>query len=210
MPDEFIPVAEDSGCIIGIGRWALREACHQLKRWQEADPRALSLTMNVNLSPRQLRDPELIQLIDDVLAETGLDGHRINLEVTETAVLDRKEDTVQQRLRAIRARNLGLQMDDFGTGYSSLSCLLSLPFNVVKIDRSFVRSLDADPKYEAVIRSVVELAHGLGVAVTVEGVESDEQLARITILKCDAVQGFLFAPPLPAAKALDVLDAWKL
>lgn len=204
-PDSFIGVAEDNGSIIPIGRWVLEEACEQLVRWERVEPRVRDLAMNINISPRQLGDPDLIRYVDDALSRRGLTHDRVNLEITETAVIDDESGVVARRLDEIRSRGIRLQMDDFGTGYSSLSCLLKFPFNVVKIDRSFVHALDGDQKYEAVIRAVVELAHALGVEVTVEGVENEDQLERISRLGCDAVQGFLFSQPLLPKDALQLV-----
>jgi diguanylate cyclase (GGDEF)-like protein/PAS domain S-box-containing protein len=203
-PAVFIPIAEENGLIIPIGRWVLEEACRQLRTWQHAQPGLASLVMSVNLSARQLNDPELVPEIARILRETGVDPRCLKLELTETTVMADVEST-SGTLRDLKALGLALAIDDFGTGYSSLSYLKRLPLDTLKVDRSFVDGLGTDPQDTAIVRTVIALAKSLHLEVTGEGVETAEQSAQLQELGCDRGQGYLFARPLTAEAVTDLL-----
>lgn len=191
-PLEFIPAAEENGLIVPIGAWALRTALRDIAN-QPGTPR-----IAVNLSPIQLRSPDLINVVRDALAESGLPAHRLELEITESALLDRTDVTLQQ-LKALNDLGVRIALDDFGTGYSSLSYLMSYPIDSIKIDRSFVARLGESTQSTSIVRAITELASNLGMSTTAEGVENAEQLAHLIELGCSEAQGYFFSPPRPAA-----------
>jgi diguanylate cyclase (GGDEF)-like protein len=196
-PAEFIPVAEETGLIVDLGRHLLRTACRQLRAWREI---GLShLFVSVNLSARQLLDPCLVADVAACLAEHELPGDRLELELTESLLMDPSEATMAT-LHGLRQLGVRLSIDDFGTGYSSLSYLKRLPIQTVKVDRSFVTDLPSCRESAALVRAVVSLGRNLDLRVVAEGVESDDQLAFLTGVGCDEAQGYLVAPPLPAAE----------
>jgi diguanylate cyclase (GGDEF)-like protein len=196
-PGEFIPAAEASGLIRPLGAWVLREACRQARAWRDA---GLELVMAVNLSPAQLRHDGMLSEVDGALRASGLDPRCLELEITESLLLERSEGATDHVLRGLAARGVRLAFDDFGTGYSSLASLKRLPVEKIKIDRSFVRDIGRDPEDEAVVRAMVSLGHALGKRVVAEGVENEAQLAFLRRLGCDAAQGFLLAGPAAAAE----------
>lgn len=198
LPGEFIPAAEASGLIRPLGAWVLGEACRQARAWQDE---GLELVMGVNLSPAQLRHDGLLHEIDGALRANGLDPRWLELEITENLLLERSDSTTDRALCGLAARGIRLALDDFGTGYSSLASLRRLPVAKIKIDRSFVRDIGADPGDEAIVRAMVSLGHALGKQVVAEGVENEVQLALLRQLSCDTAQGFLLAQP-QAANAL--------
>ena len=199
-PAEFIPLAEEIGLIGSIGEWVLRTACAEATSWPE------HLSIAVNLSPVQFRDPHLAANIAAILAETGLKPSRLELELTENALLQ-NEGTTYATLHDLRARGIRISMDDFGTGYSSLSYLRRFPFDKIKIDQSFIRQIPADPDSIAIVQAVTSLGAKLGMTVTVEGVETPEQHAFSVKEGCDQLQGYLFSKPVPAAKVRELLAA---
>ena len=203
-PNDFIPLAEETGLIVPLGEWVLGEACRQLQEWTAADPTLSELVVAVNLSPHQFRQEGLCEQVADVLARTGLAPHRLCLEVTETALMaDADSTTVMlNRLKSLGAR---LSIDDFGTGYSSLSYLKHFPVDFVKIDRSFVADLADDEVDTEIVRSVIRLANAIGISAVAEGVETERQLAMLDELGCPLVQGYLLARPQPAADIWAVL-----
>ncbi len=203
-PAEFIPIAEETGLIIGLGTQVLREACDQVKQWNRMYGRRF--TMSVNVSARQFADPELFQTISDVLAETELDPTLLKLEITESAVLS-GVDRVEEVFQAARALGIQICLDDFGTGYSSLSYLARLPFDVVKIDRSFVQALDQDPKRAELVRTILVLATTLEKGVIAEGVETRQERDWLANMRCDLLQGYFFSRPVPADQIESLLDA---
>jgi Amt family ammonium transporter len=203
-PAEFLPVAEETGLIEPIGEWVLAEACRQAAQWQALRPER-PLVMSVNVSPRQVHGPAFGHALWRVLSETGLAPHRLKLEVTEAALAIDDAITVAF-LHAARALGVQVALDDFGTGYSSLGRLHTLPLDVLKIDRSFIARLGHDPQAEAIVRAVVMLGHELGLSVTAEGIETEEQRRRVFALGCDRGQGYLFARPLTAEAA----SAWLI
>ncbi|MGL5064623.1 MAG: EAL domain-containing protein [Microcoleus sp.] len=206
-PGEFIPVAEETGLIVPIGRWVLRTACHQIQSWQQLFPSSQPLSVSVNLSVKQFSQPDLIEYIDLVLAETNLEGSSLKLEITESVLIENSE-SVTAMLVALRERNIHLCIDDFGTGYSSLSYLHRFPTNTLKIDRSFVSRMGVecnigkgsiDPT--EIVRSIVALSHTLGMDVVAEGVEEAAQLSILRGLDCEYAQGFFFSKPVDSQTA---------
>lgn len=196
-PAEFIPLAEEIGLIIPLGAWVLMTACQQNKRWQDAGlPR---LRVAVNLSAVQFRQKHLVEFITQVLDDTGLDASCLELEVTESIVMQNPEETALI-LEKLHAKGIHLSIDDFGTGYSSLSYLKRFPLDTLKIDRSFVRDISSDPDDAAIVKSVIALAHSLRLRVIAEGVETASQLSFLRALGCDEYQGYYRSKPLPAAQ----------
>jgi EAL domain-containing protein (putative c-di-GMP-specific phosphodiesterase class I) len=203
-PGQFIPVAEETGLIVDIGMWVLEESCRQLRAWHAEFPDFADLGMSVNLSVKQFKSATIVDQISRAIESTGLRPHHIHLEITESMMMEETERTMAT-LNTLRERGYSLSLDDFGTGYSSLSLLRTLPLDVVKIDRSFVRNMSEDAESATLMRSIVGLVHDLGMKVTVEGVETSEELERLIEFGCDHVQGFLLAKPLPAVAARDWL-----
>ncbi|MDB5602504.1 MAG: hypothetical protein JWN71_4548 [Xanthobacteraceae bacterium] len=191
-PGDFIALAEANGLIAPIGEWVLREACREAASWPHPLPIA------VNLSPIQFRDSQFTSLVHQVLLETGLRPDRLELEITEGVLIDDFARAVST-LRRLKALGVRVAMDDFGTGYSSLSYLQSFPFDKIKIDKSFITDVDRNPQSAAIVRSVIGLAHGLGVPVIAEGVETDEQLSFLLLEGCEEVQGYFIGRPFPIA-----------
>jgi diguanylate cyclase (GGDEF)-like protein len=190
-PAEFIPIAEDTGLISAIGQWVLNEACANAVHWPA------SVRVAVNLSPVQFRQRDLVTQVRRALANAKLDPRRLELEITESLLLADSESTLRA-LHELRDMGVRISMDDFGTGYSSLSYLRSFPFDKIKIDRSFIRDLASRADSQAIIHAVIGLGHSLGMSTTVEGVETEEQLALVRAQGVSEVQGFLFSPPIPA------------
>jgi diguanylate cyclase (GGDEF)-like protein/PAS domain S-box-containing protein len=199
-PDEFIPVSEDSGLILPIGRWVLGEACRQLQAWRLQFPSAAHLTVSVNLSSRQIKEPDFVTQLDQILAETGLSGDCLKLEITESMLIENTE-AIATVLLQIRERHIQLSLDDFGTGYSSLSYLHRFPVDFLKIDRSFINCMSSEDEKSGIIRAIITLAHTLGMEVIAEGVETAQQLNHLRVLTCEFAQGYLFARPLTCESA---------
>jgi diguanylate cyclase (GGDEF)-like protein/PAS domain S-box-containing protein len=199
-PSEFVPIAEESGLVIPMGEQILREACFRAKEWQEESSRIPPLMMSVNLSASQLSRMDLAETVERVLGETGLEGSRLTLDVTETVYVKvlAANTAILDRLRDLGVR---FSIDDFGTGYSSLSYLKRLPADAIKIDKAFVDGLGKDVEDTAVIRMIIELAHTLGLEVIAEGVETEEQVALLKEMGCDFAQGYHFSRPLPPEAA---------
>jgi diguanylate cyclase (GGDEF)-like protein len=194
-PYEFIEISEETGFIIPLGEWILREACRQLRAWHQAFPEQGDLIVSVNLSSKQLREPKLIEQIDNILAETGLAGRFLKLELTESMLVDNVEMVIQTLIN-IRARDIQLSIDDFGTGYSSLSYLPRFPINTIKIDRSFVSRMMSDTENLEIVRAIAMLAQSIDIEVIAEGVETLEQLLQLKTIGCEFGQGYWFAKPL--------------
>ncbi|GAB2889046.1 hypothetical protein GCM10027046_16880 [Uliginosibacterium flavum] len=197
-PGDFIPLAEDSGLILPLGDWVLSTACAQLARWAR-NPRFAELTLAVNLSIKQVREPDFVNKVTGILARTGANPRRLKLELTESLFAGDIEDLIG-KMHALKACGVSFSLDDFGTGYSSLSYLRQLPLDQLKIDQSFVRDLLIDPNDTAIARTVVALADTLGLSVIAEGVETRAQQDRLRQLGCFAYQGYLFGRPLPLAE----------
>ncbi len=211
-PGEFVPVAEENGLIIPLGDWVLFEACTQLARWQSDYPLNPPLTVSVNLSPRQFAQPGLPDRIQDILKETGVPASSLRLEITEGAIM---EDPAQgaEMLRRLQAMGIEVEIDDFGTGYSSLSYLQQFPISTLKIDRSFVTRMGVRAngigRGTEIVRTILALAHQLGLAVIAEGVETQDQLARLREMNCEYGQGYLFSKPIPHDQAELLLSNFR-
>lgn len=204
-PSEFIPIAEETGLIVPLGRWVLEAAARQARRWQDAFPLDPP-TVSVNLSTRQVQQPTFVATIDATLAEIRLDPALLTLEITETSIMAASPvDDAAATLRRLRSLGVCLAIDDFGTGYSGLGYLSRLPVNKLKIDRSFVVGLD-HPADNAIIRAITTMSRALGLQVTAEGVETTDQLLRLRDLGCHLGQGYLFAPPMPEGDATELLS----
>ncbi len=197
FPDEFIPIAEESGLILPLGIWVLNKACAQAARWKATVPAAADLHISVNLSGRQLGDPDVVANISAALTRSGLDADALWLEITESTLMDDAAGAART-LNAIRELGVHLVIDDFGTGYSSLAYLKRFPVDTLKIDRSFVDGLGRDAESEAIVRAVVGLTQSLHLAVIAEGVETIEQLEMLHELGCETYQGYLLSRPIPA------------
>jgi diguanylate cyclase (GGDEF)-like protein/PAS domain S-box-containing protein len=209
-PLRFVPVAEQSGLIVAIGAWVVREACAQAARWAASDPAAGELEVAVNVSPRQLAAPSFADDVRRALADTGLAPHRLCLEVTESAVVA-DLDTATRSLNRLKELGVRLAIDDFGVGYASLSQLKALPpVDVLKIDRSFVEGVLGDHEDRAIVEAVVQLAGSLGLRTVAEGVESAEQAELLRQMRCSVGQGYHFARPAPAAAISELLERQAL
>jgi diguanylate cyclase (GGDEF)-like protein len=203
-PNEFIPIAETSGMVIPIGLWVLEEACKQLAIWQSIYPRAEQLTVAVNVSMRQLLQSSFLTEVTRIIDETGVLPHTLELEITETSAMANPLQTIEN-LTMLKKLGLRLALDDFGTGYSSLSYLQKLPIDVLKIDRTFVRGLGQHQSDTEIVRLILALARTLNLETVAEGVESPEHISELTKLGCYIGQGYLFSPPISAAKAEDLI-----
>jgi EAL domain-containing protein (putative c-di-GMP-specific phosphodiesterase class I) len=203
MPDEFIPIAEENGMIIPIGRWVLKTACRTIATWLTDRPG--ELTMAVNLSARQLASAELFHHVQDALQSNGLDPSALVLEMTETALVQ-DATLAAARLHQLRTLGVRLAIDDFGTGYSSLSYLRQFPVDILKIDRSFINTISERETVPAIVRGLLDLARTLGLETIAEGIETDAQLGQLRDQHCDLGQGYLFARPLPLEQAEALLD----
>ena len=199
-PDDFIPLAEETGLVLPIGLQVLREACNQLRKWQEHSPSNRDLIMSVNLSGKQLMQPDLIERIEEVLHESQINPWHLKLEITETVVMENPE-LAAVTLAKLRGLGVRLSIDDFGTGYSSLSYLNRFPVDTLKIDRSFVTSINEADENLQIVKTIVTLAGNLGMQVVAEGVETEDQLDQLRSLKCQFGQGYLFSKPLDATDA---------
>ncbi len=200
LPEEFIGVAEETTLIVPLGWWVVRVACEQLRHWQVQCDAPESMTISVNLSPKQFSQANLTDGITRILAETGLPPSCLTLEITETTIME-STDVVSAVLAELKQLGTQLAIDDFGTGYSSLSYVHRFPLNSLKIDRSFVREMDEKGDRSEIVRAIVNLAHNLGLDVIAEGVETQSQLDHLTSLGCDYGQGYLFSMPVPAEAA---------
>jgi len=199
-PIEFIPVAEESEIIVLLGRWVLREACRQMAEWQRTLAPLRALTVGVNVSARQLSDPGLVEEVESALADFGLNPESLALEMTESSIMGNTQQTLAT-LDRLKAMNIRLEIDDFGTGYSSLSYLQRLPFDILKIDRSFIREMTAGNGSLDIVKAILQLAHSLNLQVIAEGVETEQQLCALRELGCDYVQGYFFSRPVDASAA---------
>ncbi|WP_429812249.1 bifunctional diguanylate cyclase/phosphodiesterase [Ensifer sp. B1-9] len=195
-PNEFIPLAEECGAILPIGEWVLREACREAAGW------ASNHKIAVNLSPVQLANGDIVSLVQDVLAETGLDPNRLELEITESTIIDDKERALLT-LRQIKELGVTIAIDDFGTGYSSLETLRSFPFDKIKLDKSFMWEVEGSPQAKAIVRAILALGQSLSVPVLAEGVETQKQLDILQAEGCDEAQGYLLGRPAPITLLLN-------
>jgi EAL domain-containing protein (putative c-di-GMP-specific phosphodiesterase class I) len=195
-PGQFIPVAEETGMINEIGCWVLREGCRQQHDWAATDSELSRLSVSVNLSPVQLAQADVTHMIGETITQTGADPERMILELTESALVENTAANLD-KLRAIKDVGVRLALDDFGTGFSSLGYLRRYPFDVIKIDRCFVREVDADGGAAALAKSVISIGEALNLMSVAEGVETIGQADWLTRAGCDGAQGYFFAPPLP-------------
>jgi EAL domain-containing protein (putative c-di-GMP-specific phosphodiesterase class I) len=205
-PAEFIPLAEETGLIVPIGRWVLREACRQMHTWQLAFADRAPAMIAVNLSGKQFLQLDLVEQIDQILQETGLKAGSLKLEITESVVMENSEEA-SVMLKQLKALGVQLLIDDFGTGYSSLSRLHSFPVNTLKIDRSFVSQMGTEGENSEIVQAIVVLAHHIGMNVTAEGVETAAQLTKLKELKCEEGQGYFFSRPLTSQAAQELIAA---
>ncbi|HZS05621.1 MAG TPA: EAL domain-containing protein [Blastocatellia bacterium] len=204
-PGRFVQIAEDTGLIIQLDQWVLRESCRQVQVWQEEFPSNPPLTISVNLSGKQFAQPDLTERIGQILAETGLTPSSLKLEITESSLIENPE-AAAATLKQLKDRGIRISLDDFGTGYSSLSYLHRFPIDTIKIDRSFVMRLNVSKNSE-IVRAIITLASNLGMEVIAEGVETEEQIARLTGMNCSYVQGYMFSKPLPSEDVKELLTA---
>lgn len=203
-PDRFIAMAEETGLIVPMSWWVLHSACRQMRKWQLQFPHLPPLTINVNLSSQQFSMPNLIEYIQQILQETGLDGKHLKLEMTESMVMEQAASVVAV-LHQIRSLGIQLAIDDFGTGYSSLSYLARFPINTLKVDRTFVSSMDVSEDSLEIVRTIHALAHNLGMDVTAEGVETADQAEKLRLMNCEYGQGYFFSQPLDASVVSNLL-----
>jgi diguanylate cyclase (GGDEF)-like protein len=203
-PSEFIDTAEQTDLIVPIGAWVIEQSCRQLKAWHTKFPRSRPLTMNVNLSVRQLADPDLVGCVQRSLKEFGVPPETLSFELTESSLITEVESASETLVR-LRALGVRLKLDDFGTGYSSLSYLRAFQFDSLKIDRSFLSKVVSDPETSAIVAMIVHLAHALNMNVVAEGIENPQQLAEAVRLGCDTAQGFHFSAALEKDDAEQLL-----
>jgi EAL domain-containing protein (putative c-di-GMP-specific phosphodiesterase class I) len=195
-PGDFIPIAEETGIINEIGAWALLEALRELRRWIDDGLVPSSATMSVNVSPRQIADPEFASIVRDALDQSGVPAHLLWLEMTESMMLDEPE-LAEHTLRRIRSLGVRLALDDFGTGYSSLSLLQQFPIQRIKIDRAFVQGIAERSNDRSLVRTIIAMAQSMGLDLVAEGVETVHQLQSLRDLGCDKAQGYLISRPVP-------------
>jgi EAL domain-containing protein (putative c-di-GMP-specific phosphodiesterase class I) len=205
MPSEFVPLAEESRLIDRLGRWVLREACAQAARWRRTISTQSGRTMSVNLSPRQLSDPHLVEDVRHALWISGLPASSLVLEITESSLALPSVDAVTV-LRQLKEIGVVLALDDFGTGYSSLGHLVNYPLDMVKIDKSFVEMINDTDRRAALLTAVLGVADALSLETTIEGIENISQLERVRALGCTRAQGYLLSEPLDADAATRVLS----
>ncbi|MAF67469.1 MAG: hypothetical protein CMJ84_17660 [Planctomycetes bacterium] len=201
-PNQFIPLAEETGLIHPIGQWVLETACNQTKRWQEQG--FAPVRMGVNLSPVQFRQPDLLEVVRRTLSEIGVDPRWLELELTEGMLMHEVQATLDC-LRGLKQLGVHLSIDDFGTGYSSLSYLKRFPIDTLKIDQSFVRDVTGNADDAAIVTSIILMGRGLKLNIIAEGVETESQLELLRVLRCNEIQGYLISPPVPAEQAASLL-----
>ena len=197
LPSEFLPAAEESGLIAALDWWVMEEACRQMALWHARHPAYAGLRLNVNMDERQLASRNLVPSVQAVLDQTGIDPRRLMLEVTETVFRAGREGAAAM-LQRLKGLGVGLVVDDFGTGYSSLDSFASSPFDALKIDHNFIRDVESNPRHRAIVRTIIRFAEDLGLALTAEGVETQQQRRLLMELRCGEGQGFLFARAMPA------------
>jgi predicted signal transduction protein with EAL and GGDEF domain len=203
-PDDFIPLAEESGTIGGLTWWIMREACRQTRLWQELDPTLADLSVSVNVSSRLFSEPDFATRTATILRDTGLAAPALHLEITENALLEHEAETLRE-LSALQKLGVKLHLDDFGTGYSSLSYLNLFAYDTLKIDRSFVAASGNTPRDRRLVDALINIGRVLDMNVIAEGVETQEQAQKLRDLKCCMAQGFWFSKPLPSESATALL-----
>jgi EAL domain-containing protein (putative c-di-GMP-specific phosphodiesterase class I) len=202
LPGEFIPLAEETGLIVPLGRWVLGRACEQLHKWHTDQP---GLTMSVNISSRQFADPGFLEDVATVLRDNEIPAGRLQLEITESLIVENSE-AAHSLMQGLKDLGVVLSLDDFGTGYSSLSYLHRFPIDILKVDRAFVSGEHAEVGRPAILGAIVALAHSLEMDVVAEGIETVTQAERLRVLDCEYGQGYWFARPIPAAEASLLLE----
>ena len=205
-PVDFIPLAEDSGMIVSIGAWVLREACERAVEWQQLTGREFFMAVNVSI--RQIYEPDFAQVVADVLQETGLDARYLTIELTENMIMEDAESNVI-KLRQLKDLGVRLSIDDFGTGYSALNYLQRFSMDQLKIDQSFIRPIKSADEHQPIVRALISLAHDLDMEVVAEGVETPEQLELLSNLSCDVYQGYLCSKPLGRTRFMDLLEEYS-
>jgi diguanylate cyclase (GGDEF)-like protein len=205
-PSQFVPAAEETGLIGQIGEWVLREACAQARAWHRAGHSELQVS--VNCSAQQFQRESFVEMVGDVLRATGLPAERLDLEITESVIIQHSEAVIA-RFQALDDMGVRISIDDFGTGYSSLSYLKRFAIHQLKIDQSFVRDISSDPDDAAIVSAIIAIAHSLGLQVVAEGLEAPEQLAFLRSLGCDVAQGYYFSKPVPAEEFGRLLETWN-
>ena len=209
-PSEFIPVAEETGAIVSMGLWVIREACRQMRLWQDQRRGGAPLTMSVNLSGKQFLHAGLVEDVAEILKDTGLTASSLQLELTESTLMTRSNSAIS-KLGDLKALGVRLALDDFGTGYSSLACVHQFPLDALKIDRSFVSSMGSDSDVAEIVRVIVGLANHLGLHVVAEGIDRPEQLTHLQALGCGYAQGYLFSVPVDSEAAQGQLSGnWMM
>jgi Amt family ammonium transporter len=204
MPSDFIPIAEETGLVVPLGEWVLGEACRQAQAWRTEHPELADLHVSVNLSGRQIAQSDLVTVVANVLATTGLPPGSLVLEITESVLMADAEYALTM-LRGLKNLGVRLSIDDFGTGYSSLSYLKKFPVDILKIDRSFIDGLGVEGDDTAIVQATITVAHSLGLTTVAEGAETPVQVKALIDLGCDKAQGYLFSRPQPAAALTETL-----
>ena len=207
MPDQFIPLAEETGMILDLGHWVLKNAVRQLRDWQRELDLHPSFNVRVNISTTELQDLDLIDHVRDILRETGVDASNLVVELTESMAVN-GGDVDRYSLSGLRRLGVQLEIDDFGTGYSSISYLRKLPVNVVKIDRSLIDGLGGDEEQGKFVQAVLHLIHACGLKAVAEGIETAEQAEELARLGCASGQGYYFSRPVPAEAMGALIGRW--
>jgi Amt family ammonium transporter len=207
VPDKFIPVAEESGIIIKLGEFVLKEAIYQLKKWHDLSDNYKKIFISINVSVKQFLQPDLAEYILELLAETQVDPTCIHIEITES-LLAKKARAMAKKLSYLQENGLKIVLDDFGTGYSSLSYMQQFPIDNIKIDRSFIQNLGAEYDSKEIVKTIINLSKKLGFEVVAEGVERKDQLENLISMDCKRVQGFYFSKPLNIKDATDILKTY--
>jgi diguanylate cyclase (GGDEF)-like protein len=207
-PATFVPVAEDTGLVVPLGRWVLREACQQARAWQHRGQDGKPFSISVNLSVREFGQPDLVKAVAAILEETGLPASALRIEITESAIIGQKHPAIET-VEQLRALGVEIHLDDFGTGYSALSYLHRLPLDAVKVDRAFTSSIDLEERPLHVVKAIISLAHAIGLAVVAEGVANARQLELLRGMGCDLAQGFIFSRPCNVEELDEILASGR-
>jgi EAL domain-containing protein (putative c-di-GMP-specific phosphodiesterase class I) len=207
-PKEFIPVAEETGLIDTLGLWVLRQACNQMQTWHNQYPIDPPLSIHVNISRKQFNQPDLVENIQKILRETSLDPRYLNLEITESLFVE-YDDVFNETLAKLTKLGIKLQIDDFGTGYSSFNYLQRLPVSSIKIDSIFISNMKSGNRHTEIVRSIVNMAHSLGIEAIAEGVETQEQVAQLQAVECNSGQGFYISRPVSSEFGKEILRRIK-
>ena len=207
-PNDFIPIAEETGTIVPLGSWAINDALQQLRRWIDTDVVTPSTTMSVNVSPRQLHDPQFVTVVKEALQNSGIQPEQLWLEVTETVMITEPAQALSslQRLNSLGVR---IAIDDFGTGYSSLSLLQQFPIQCIKIDRAFVQNLENEEGTRNIVRTIIAMASAMGADIVAEGIEHKTQMSILTEMNCQRAQGYYISKPVSVEQIPQVVESIK-